>query len=226
MRSHAALLLPLAALTLALTACGGGIPVPAADEPTPATATPHPTPTEAADSDFPVALQVSSSGVEIIRASGTSEWVFFNNPAADAVATFTDAFAAPPVVTDRPGGLEAAPARVYDWSGFSIIDVEGLTINLTDYVIDVSVASVGGIDILTVPGLQVGDPFASAVSVEDSDGGFPGIGLAAVDTQPVDPALVGEPAGSPLAVFVAVYGPASGSGAITHFTAPTPNWGV
>ena len=164
--------------------------------------------------------------MEIILSSGASTWVFFNNPAADAVATFTDAFGVAPVITDRPAGPETAPSRVYDWTGFSVIDGEGRTISLSDFVVDVSVPSVGGIDILAVPGLQVGGPFSGAVAAEDSDGGFPGLGLAAVDTQPVDPVAVGEAPGSPLAVYLAVYGDPSGTGPITHFTAPTPNWGV
>jgi hypothetical protein len=223
MRTPIALLLPLAALTLALTACGGGTPVPAADEPTPATATPHPTPTEAADEDVPVAIQISTSEVDIVGRSGeTVGLVAYADPAADAVATFTEAFGFAPVITDRPGGVESAPSRVYDWSGFTVIDGEGLTIMNSDIVVDVSVASVGDIEILSVPGLHVGDSFDSVFSIADTDLGFPG--QLGVDTRPVDPASVGEAPGSPLNVFVAVYG--TSSGPITHFTAPTPNWGV
>jgi len=222
-------------LVLALSACGGaGGPSPAptaaaqthtAPTDTPAPATPHPTPTQAQDSDPAIAVQVSTSGAEVIQASGRTTWVFFNNPAADAVATFTRVFGVAPVVTDRPAGSETPPSRVYDWSGFSVIDGDGRTISLSDFVIDVSVAAVGGVDIVAVPGLHVGAPFSSAVLVEDSDGGFPGLGLAAVDTQAVDPVDVGEAPGTPLAVYLAVYGSPSGAGPIAHFTAPTPNWG-
>ena len=42
----------------------------------------------------------------------------------------------------------------------------------------------------------------------------------------VDPASVGEAPGTELAVFAAIYGAPGGTGPITSFVSPSPNWGV
>lgn len=223
-----ALILPAAVLVLSLAGCGGGTPVPAPTEAAPTITTgpadPPPPPPPAVTV---AAVQVSATGIDIVGDDGeTISLVHYTDAAADAVATLTDAFGSAPAVSDRPGGSENPPSRVYDWSGFQVIDGDGLTIMRTDFVVDVSTHSVAGIDVFAVPGLRVGDDFANAVLVQDSDGGFPGLGLAAVDTQDVDPVSVGEAPGVTLHTFLAIYGPESGSGPIEHFIAPSPDWGV
>ena len=81
-----------------------------------------------------------------------------------------------------------------------MIDYEGTTIMNTDFVIDVSTATVGDIQVYTYFDLQVGDPFADAVAVSDYDTGFPG--YTGIGSVPIDPASVGEPAGlKPLAIY-------------------------
>lgn len=214
-------------LALALSACGGGGPEPdpttPAPEPTASeTPTPGPDPASAAAR---IHLGVNHVEIFALDDSPLGDFTMYES-AADVVAELTEVFGTAPVVSDDPGGLETAPSRSYDWSGFTVIDPEGLTIMLTDIVITVSTPAVGDVQVYSYFDLQVGDPFSDAIAVADGDGGFPGYGLATVGSLTIDPVSVGEAPGLPLAIYVAVYGDPGGTGPITTITAPTPNWGV
>lgn len=209
---------------LALSACGGGpTPEPTSPAPTP-TASSTPEPDGGPDpSTVAARIHVATNAVQIFAADDSSLADFtMYEPAGDVIAELTEVFGTAPVVSDSPGGLETAPSRTYDWSGFALIDYEGTTIMNTDFVIDVSTATVGDIQVYTYFDLQVGDPMADAVAMSDYETGFPD--YTAIGSVPIDPASVGE---SPSMTGLAIYVGVSGSGAtISGFTAPSPNWGV
>ena len=217
------LILPAALVLLALSACGGGDPSP---DPT-VTSTPEGGPTESPTpepdpSTVAARVHVSTNGVLAFAVDDTQLANFTAyDPASEAVAKLTEVFGAAPTVTDSAGGLETAPSRTYDWSGFSIIDYEGLTIMNSDFVVQVTTAAVGDVQVYTYFDLQVGDPFADAVAVSDFDPGFPD--YTAIGSIGVDAASVGEPGMTGLAIYVGVFG---SGGAISSYAAPSPNWGV
>jgi hypothetical protein len=216
------LILPAVILALALSACGGS-PSPAPTETSGPVGEPTATPTAEPDPSAVAArIHVATNSVLIFAADDSSLADFtMYDPAADVVAKLTAVFRTDPTVSDSTGGLETAPSRTYDWSGFAVIDYEGTTIMNTDFVLRVSTAAVGDIQVYTYFDLQVGDPFADAEAVADYDTGFPG--YTGVGSVPIDAASVGEPGFSGLAIYVGVTGPA---GTITEFVAPSPNWGV
>jgi hypothetical protein len=219
------LVLPAVLLVLALSACGGG-GGPAPDPTTPApepTASESPTPEPEADpSTIAARIHVQTNSV-LVFAQDDSPLADFTvyDPAADAVAKLTAVFGTAPTISDSAGGLETAPSRTYDWSGFSIIDFEGLTIMNSDFVVHVTTAAVGDVQVYTYFDLQVGSPMADAVAVSDYAPGFPD--YTGIGSIPVDAASVGEPGMSGLAIYIGVSG---SGGAVSGFTAPSPNWGV
>lgn len=219
------LLLPAIFLMLALSACGGASPAPSPTVTSGSVGGPTETPEPEGDPDpstVAARIHVATNSVLIFAADDSSlaEFTMYE-PAGEVVAELTGVFGTEPAVSDSAGGLETAPSRTYDWSGFALIDYEGTTIMNTDFVINVSSATVGDIQVSTSFDLQVGDPFASATAVSDYDTGFPD--HTAIGSMAIDPVSVGEAPGLPLAIYVGVSG---SGGAITSFTAPSPNWGV
>jgi hypothetical protein len=214
-------ILPATLLVLALSACGGGTPDPGPTVGTP-DATPAPTGEPAPDqATSPARIVVSTEGVQVFAFDDSIlEEISIYDATPNAVADMTAAFGTEPAVSDDPGGMEVAPSRVYDWSGFTIIDYEGDTIMNTDFVFDVYVDAVADIEIVTYSGLQIGDPLADAVAVSDYETGFPE--YTALGSVPIDPATVGE-AGPGLLIYTGVFGP---GGTISRIVAPSPNWGV
>lgn len=215
---------PAVLLVLALSACGGSpTPEPTSAAPAPtASTTPEPD-GEPDPSTVAARIHVATNNVLIFAADDSSLADFtMYEPAAGVIAELTEVFGEEPTVSDSPGAMETAPSRTYDWGGFALIDYEGTTIMNTDFVIDVTTATVGDIQIYTYFDLQVGDPTADAVAVSDYDTGFPG--YTAVGLVSIDPASVGEsPSLGGLAIFVGISGL---GGTIAGFTAPSPNWGV
>jgi len=216
------LLLPAALLVLALSACGGGTP-----DPDPTIATPEPTATATGGggpdpATIAAGIQVSTEGIVVFAADdSTLAEISIYDATSDVVAELTGIFGTDASVSDEPGGMETSPSRVYDWSGFSIIDYEGDTIMNTDFVFDVTTAAVGDIEIFTYSDLQIGDPLADAVALSDYATGFPG--YTALGSVPIDPATVGEAGGLDLLIYTGVFG---SGGTITRIVAPSPNWGV
>ena len=218
------LILPAAIVVLVLSACGGGpTPEPTSAAPTP-TASTTPEPEGAPDpSTVAARIHVATNNVLIFAAddSPLGDFTMYES-AAGVIAELTEVFGAEPTVSDSAGGLETAPSRTYDWSGFALIDYEGTTIMNTDFIIDVSTATVGDIQVYTYSDLQVGDPFADAVAVSDYETGFPD--YTAIGSVPIDPVSVGESSSfTGLAIYIGVWG---SGGTISGFTAPSPNWGV
>ncbi|MEQ1735380.1 MAG: hypothetical protein ABL886_02980 [Rhodoglobus sp.] len=217
------LILPAILVALALSACGGG-----GGDPTPepsVTSTPEPTesPTPEPDpSTIAARIHVQTNSV-LVFAQDDSQLADFTvyDPASEVVAELTEVFGTDPAVSDSAGGLETAPSRTYDWSGFSIIDYEGLTIMNSDFIVAVQTAAVGDIQVYTYFDLQVGSPMADAYAVASFDTGFPD--YTAIGSIPVGGASVGEPGFSGLAIYVGVSG---SGGTISSFAAPSPNWGV
>ncbi len=208
-------------VVLALSACGGG-PVPGPTVTSGPEGGPTETPSEPDPSTVAARIHVSTNGVLVFAVDDTqlAEFTAYD-PAAEAVAKLTEVFGTEPAVTDSAGGLETAPSRTYDWSGFSIIDYEGLTIMNSDFVVQVTTAAVDDVQVYTYFDLQVGDPFADAVAMSDYDPGFPD--YTGIGSIPVDAATVGEPGMTGLAIYVGVFG---AGGAISSYAAPSPNWGV
>ena len=144
------LILPAALVLLALSACGGG-----GGDPTPEptiTSTPEGGPTETPEPDpstVAARIHVATNNV-LVFAADDSQLADFTmyDPAGEVVAELTEVFGTDPAVSDSAGGLETAPSRTYDWSGFSIIDYEGLTIMNTDFIVSVSTAAVGDIQVV------------------------------------------------------------------------------
>jgi hypothetical protein len=214
---------PAVLVLLALSACGGGpTPEPTSAAPTP-TASTTPEPEGGPDpSTVAARIHVATNSVLIFAADDSSLADFtMYEPAADVIAELTEVFGAAPAISDSAGGLETAPSRTYDWSGFALVDYEGATIMNTDFVVTVSTATVGDIQVYTYFDLQVGDPFADAEAVSDYVTGFPG--YTGIGSVPIDAASVGEPGFSGLAIYTGVSG---SGGTISSFTAPSPNWGV
>jgi hypothetical protein len=217
------LILPAVLVVLALSACGGG-----GGDPTPEptiTSTPEPTETSTPEPDpstVAARIHVQTNSVLVFAAddSPLADFTVYD-PASEAVAELTEVFGTDPVISDSAGGLETAPSRTYDWSGFSIIDYEGLTIMNSDFIVSVSTATVGDIQVYTYFDLQVGSPMADAYAVASFDTGFPD--YTAIGSIPVDGASVGEPGFTGLAIYVGVFG---SGGAIATYNAPSPNWGV
>ena len=225
MRTHH-LILPAALLVLALSACGGGpTPEPTSAAPTP-TASTTPLPEGGAGGGDPsttaARIHVQTNGVLVFAVddSPLSDFTVYD-PASEVVAELTEVFGSGPAVSDSAGGIETAPSRTYDWSGFSIIDYEGLTIMNSDFVVAVSTAAVGDIQVYTYGDLQVGDPTSDAAPLISFDTGFPN--YYAIGSIPIDGATVGEPGFDGLAIYVGISG---AGGVISDFSAPSPNWGV
>jgi hypothetical protein len=217
------LIFPAVVLMLALSACGGGpTPEPTSGAPTPsASTTPEPE-GEPDPSTVAARIHVATNNVLIFAADDSSLADFtMYEPAADVIAELTEVFGTEPAVSDAAGGLETAPSRVYDWSGFSLIDYEGTTIMNTDFVLRVSTRAVGDVQVYTYSDLQVGDSMADAEAIADYDDGFPD--YTAIGSVPIDPVSVGESPDWDLAIFIGVSG---AGGTITEFVAPSPNWGV
>lgn len=219
------LLFPAVLLALALSACGGGGgPVPTGS-PTPSgTATPEPSPTaEPPDPSEVAASILVATNYVLVTAEDGSQLATFTmyEPAATAVASLTAVLGTDPVISSRAPSLETPPATVYDWSGLSIVDGEGDTIMNTDFVIEVSTASVAGVQVFSYFDLQVGDPMADALANSSGDPGFPE--YTYIGSIPIDPVSVGESPDWDLAIQVLVE--ASGD-SIARFVAPAPNWGV
>jgi hypothetical protein len=219
------LLLPAVLLALALSACGGGGgPVPTGS-PTPSgTATPEPSATPEPDDPSAVAasILVATNYVLVTAQDGTQLATFtMYEPAATAVASLTAARGMDPAVSSRAGSLETPPATVYDWSGLSVVDGEGGTVMNTDFVIEVSTASVGDVEVFSYFDLQVGDPMADALAHTSGDPGFDQ--YTYIGSIPIDPVSVGESPDWDLAIQVLVEG---SGGSIAGFAAPVPNWGV
>ncbi|MEO8263166.1 MAG: hypothetical protein ABI566_11420 [Pseudolysinimonas sp.] len=210
-----------ALLTLSLTACGGA-PTPESTfaDPDPApteTATPTPEPDP---STIVARVDVSTLSMVIVAADdSTIDELSVYDPAADVIAAFTDAFGAAPAVSDNGGGLETAPSRVYDWSGFSIIDYEGQTIMNTDFIVVIGAAVVGDVQI-SASGLKIGDPASSAVAAGAVATPFPD--YLAIDSVPITGASVGE-SFEGLAIYTSLV---VAGGSIDRIVAPSPNWGV
>jgi hypothetical protein len=226
MRTNRLILLPAAFVLLALTACGGAGGDPGAD-PTPSftpAGDPTESPTAEPDPSTTAArIHVATNSVLVFAAddSPLADFTMYE-PAAGVIAELTEVFGTDPAVSDSAGGLETAPSRTYDWSGFALIDYEGTTIMNTDFVINVSTASVGDIQIYTYFDLQAGDPFADAVAASDYETGFPD--YTGIGSVPIDPVSVGESASfTGLAIYIGVFG---SGGTITNYVAPSPNWGV
>ena len=187
------LILPAVLVLLALSACGGGpTPEPTSAAPTP-TASTTPEPEGGPDpSTVAARIHVATNNVLIFAADDSSLADFtMYEPAAGVIAELTEVFGAEPAVSDSAGGLETAPSRTYDWSGFALIDYEGTTIMNTDFVIDVSTATVGDIQVYTYFDLQVGDPFADAVADERLRHRIPRT-TRRIGSVPIDPASVGR----------------------------------
>ncbi|WP_210481174.1 hypothetical protein [Naasia sp. SYSU D00948] len=118
----------VALAALMLTGCGGGAP---ADDPTPsatrpaspsATAEPtpaEPTPTESAD---PVAevdeIAIRPTGIELRAGGEVVEVLDYTSPAADAIATLTEAIGSAPVDEPYEGGFHNPPGVLHTWGGF------------------------------------------------------------------------------------------------------------
>ncbi len=217
------LTVPAVLLALALSACGGG--------PTPGPTSAAPTPTESSTPEPEGGPDPSSVAARIhVQTNGVLIFAVDDSPLADftvyesataVVAELTEVFGSAPVVSDSAGGLETAPSRTYDWSGFSIVDYEGTTIMNSDFVVTVTTAAVGGIPVYTYGDIHIGSTMAAAGAESSFDTGFPD--YLAIGAIPVDAASVGEPGMSGLAIYVGVFG---SGGTVSSFTAPSPNWGV
>lgn len=224
------LILPAVLLTLALSACGGtgGDPAPTASALPTESATPEPTPTgsggggEPDPSTLAASVLVATNYVLVTAADGSQLATFtMYEPASTAVAALTAALGGSPVVSHREGGLETAPATVYDFSGLAVVDGDGSTIMNTDFHIEITTAAFGDVPIFTYFDLQVGDPMSEAIAASSGDPGFPD--YTYVGSIPIDPVSVGESPDWDLAIQVGVEG---SGGTISRIVAPVPNWGV
>lgn len=54
--------------------------------------------------------------------------------APDAIQTFTELLGFDPVVIQNEGGLDAYPSQTYDWSGFTLTDLDSRNELITDTV--------------------------------------------------------------------------------------------
>jgi hypothetical protein len=218
------MLLPATLLVLGLTACGDPDPEATTGSPTAtSTATETPAPEPEDDPATVAASILVATNYVLVTADDHSQLTTFTmyEPASAAVASLTAALGTAPTISSRAGGLESPPATVYDWSGFALVDGEVTTIMNTDFVMEVSTASIGDVAVNTYFDLQVGDPMSDALTHTSGDPGF--AEYTYIGSIPIDPVSVGESPDWDLAIQVLVQ--SSGS-SILSFTAPAPNWGV
>ena len=119
------LLLPAASSTLALSACGGGSPPPI-DTAEPTATRPRASRRHAGSgpgSSRPPPACTSARCTSRLSDDGTTlADVTVTQTAAVVVPILTEVLGAEPIISDHAGGLETAPSRWYDWSGFALID--------------------------------------------------------------------------------------------------------
>jgi hypothetical protein len=220
------------AAVLALAGCvpasRSATPEPTATPTVATTSSPGPTAEPTAEpTDRPDRIGIDTA-VFVIGGPDDPEVAVFEyfQPAAAAIAALTEAFGEPPVVTEHPGGLETAPSTEYDWGGFTLTDPDGVgeAPLRPDFWVRATAPTAHGIPIIAHVALQVGTPMAEAIAVQDgsTDAGS-GVSVAWIFAQSIDPAEVGEPAGTEISIFVAVRGPAGGT--ITEIVAPASNAG-
>jgi hypothetical protein len=126
---------------------------------------PTPTPTPTPEPEAAGSIVVRAGGFDIVGESGT---VLFRHDwpdeVAPAVAELSEVFESEPAVGERQGDNTHFPDyRLYEWSGFELRDAVDLQRPRDEYFassgVDIDVAAVNGIDLVTESGLRVGSTF-------------------------------------------------------------------
>ncbi|WP_353810436.1 hypothetical protein [Agromyces sp. SYSU T00194] len=161
-------LLLLTALALAGCASSGSTTAGTAT-PTPSE-TPMVTHTPTADPVVPAAVQVSSTGFEIVDSTGATTFTFgWSDAPEPAVHALETAFGTAPAVSFTPGnGTHIADYDVYTWTGLTF-EAAQLTDPARDYYLAARLTFTApeayGLDLLATSGLTVGAPIADALAV-------------------------------------------------------------
>lgn len=230
MRTKTLLVALTAVLALgALTACDpAGLPVPTPAGPT---ETSEPAPSDEPETPVTTAhhIRVSATLIGIMDESDIAYEAIHDGVTAEvAVPLLKTAFGFDPTITTDAGGMESGATTTYTWGGFELIVPENPASfpPYNTWIARVNTAAVAGIPIYAGTAIQVGDPMSEAIAEEFEHMDWGGPYVAHLNRNDVDPASVGEAAGSELYVFLGVYGDAGAGGDVTSIVSHQPNWGV
>lgn len=222
-RSRFALILATLAV-VALAGCTSTDSDPVSSPPATGTPTATATPTAAAAA---ASVILGSQVADVVAADSTVIGrIDFFGSTADAVEILTAAFGAAPTVVDYPMGIESPAGTSYDWGGFELRDPEpaGLAPEQPEFVVLVTVASVGDVVVAGPGGVRVGDDVAALTSKWAAEPAVRiGDGTFHFDIVEVGAASSATEAPHELSVFAYA---AQASSTITQISTPAQNWGV
>jgi hypothetical protein len=221
------------AVLLVLAGCGAETAptaTPTAEETDARTPTPTPTPQaeETPAPDRPDRIAIDTT-VLIIGGPADDEVEVFDyfRPVDAAVDALTAAFGSDPTIGYGERTDETAAFISYRWGGLTLYDTEGAgrAPAHPDFSVVVTAPSVAGIPVFTHVAIQVGTPMREVIEVQD---GFlddaPDAYVSWIFSQPIDPVEVGQASGADLRIFVSVWGPPGGTGAVEEIRAPSVNF--
>lgn len=226
----------ISALALSLTACTAPSSPPATSEPSSSPITsPESSASPEASAEAPAeaaSIEVSVDGITIVGEDGAaiSEFGYFDEDAAPAIAALTAAFGVAPV--EAPFGSTNHPESnsvISEWSGFELRDRTAATVHpdFPNFTVQVSVAESNGITIRTTDGVRVGMPLTEVEALAYRNWVDTGTGaeiqMFLLEEQPVETST--SPDYEPAALSVIVWSTSPDAG-VTDFAAPAANFGA
>jgi len=153
-----------AALVVALAGCQPAEQGSAAPAPTSAASSSAPETTAVAEVDpleTVTVVEVGPESLDLVDVDGMTVMALSYDDAVDGVvAALTAVLGSDPAVTPEDGGLESPDFISYEWPGFELQDAQpedGNFPDLSNYLVSVTVSSLGDVSLVTAAGSQIGD---------------------------------------------------------------------